>query len=207
MTAPEFSVIVSGDSVKGGPLAIRDGDLNEPVLDAITRAYELAHGTPELGQFQIGLLGWDPTDDSGDSLLVRLDLEVTVERFLDAFGPIVTGQPATAVITVDGIGGDSYFADLIGEPFKFYKVVKGIFSIADGVRFQENRREIVRWQDSGVITMRLRQLVLAESAWDPVEFTRQFNIEGSERGGLLRSLGYAAETRSGRKVWVEVDPG
>jgi hypothetical protein len=206
MIAPDFHVVLSGDSVAGGPISIQHALLREPVLDAITRAYEGAHGAPALGRFDIGLVRWVPTDGSEETLFVHLDIRVTTERFLEAFGPLVTDQVASVEVTVDGIGGDSYVAELIGETSKLYRVAKGIFSIADDVRYQEHRREISRWQDSDEVTMRLRQLVLAESAWDPAMFSRQFKIDGRERGELLRLLGYEVQTRGGRKLWVELDP-
>lgn len=206
MIPATFHIDLQGDSIVSGPLTIPIEDPEEPVLAAITRAYAAAHGARGQGAFSIGIVRWTPTDGSGDYLMVSVGSTTTAQRFYDAFGPLATADPPALSLQIDGIGGDGDLADLLGEVVKVYKIVKGVLSIADWIRFQEHRREVEDWQDTGVVTMRLRQLVLAEARWEPSEFTRRFAIDGSERGRLLRTVGYEREPRGGARLWIEIEP-
>jgi len=207
MLPSAFNIRLDGDCIVSGPLVIPVSDPSESIMVAVTRAYTAAHGTPTLGAFEFGIIRWRPSDASVEYLMVSVNNTTTTERFYQAFGPLASGEPPVLSLQVDGIGGDGELADLAGSTFKVYKVVNGVLSIRDSLLYREHRREIGDWEDTGEITMRLRQLVLAEQSWDPKAFSRVFNITGRDRGNLLSALGYRIDKSSGHKTWIEIAPG
>ncbi len=210
MESTELNVILFGDSITSGPIVVAVSDPDEPAIDAMWREYYAVHRERKMGgPFEGGQARWTLTDGSGSTVYVGFDRRVTVGRFIEAFGPIATASPPQLTIAVDGVGGDSLPIDLLDSAFSgqsLYKTYKGGITAIDRLRFREHRLEVEEWQDTGEISMRLRQLVLAEKEWTPKLFTRRFAIDGSERGKLLRECGYASIKRGGRKLWVEVDP-
>lgn len=212
MQPTELNVILAGDTITSGPIVVPVSDPDEPAIDAIWRAYYAKHGARRHGggPFEFGLVRWTLTDGTDDLVFVGLGRAVTVARFVEAFGPLATDTPAQLLVQVDGIGGDNWIVDLVSdglEGLSIYEAVRSGYTLATRARFQEHRREVEQWQDTGAVSMRLRQLVLAEREWRPKEFTRRFAIDGRERGELLRACGYEPVWMGGRKVWVETDPG
>jgi hypothetical protein len=203
-----FNLRLDGDSIVSGPLGISVPDPEEPILIAITRSYVAVHGARMLGaEFEFGIIRWSPSDVSDEQLMVSLGLGTTATQFYKAFGPLVSADPPVLSLQVDGIGGDGEIASLAGDAFKVYKLVQGVLSINDAFRYKEHRQEVEAWEDTGSITMRLRQLVLAEAVWEPEAFTRIFGIRGRDRATLLTELGYSVTTRDGIKTWTETEPG
>lgn len=207
MLPAAFNIRLDGDTIVSGPLHIPVDDPTKPILVAITEAYTAAHGAHRFGAFEFGILRWSPSDGSDDYLAVRLDLTNSTKRFYEAFGPLASSDPPVLALQVDGIGGDGELASLAGDASKVYRIVKGVLSIRDSFRYKEHRREIEDWEDSGIVTMRLRQLVLTERTWDPKEFTRLFGVRGRDRATLLGELGFKVTKRDGRKTWIETAPG
>lgn len=206
MLPATFNVRLDGDSIVSGPLVVPVRDPTEPILVAITRAYTAAYGTPTHGAFKFGIIRWSPPDGSDEELMLSLDLKTSAKRFHKAFGLLVAAEPPVLSLQVDGIGGDGDIASVFGIVGKVFTFAKSVLSITDSLRYREHRREIEDWEDSGSITMRLRQLVLAQSMWAPKAFSRIFRIRGRDRANLLSALGYEIRKRDGRKTWIETEP-
>ncbi len=207
-----------GDTFECGERSIFVSDPSELILDAVARTFEGAEREfmakrRASGLFlERGRLVWRPDDGTGNHLSVQINRDATVSHLLLAFGPLVTERPARLSLGLEGMGGDndSFFVNLVDSSLsstKFYKLINGVFTIADAVRFREHRHEVGEWQDTGIISTRLKEFVRAEPSWRPRTFERRFGVTGSERGALLRTLGYQAAGPKKRKVWVDSNSG
>lgn len=145
---------------------------------------------------------------SGDGELLLLDRNASIASVSTLFG--------SDVVQVDngGRGGGGFWitvsqvaeaAPVIG---KALTTTRNVVAIALGVRYGEQRTEVKDWDDSGVVSSRLAQMVLAENPWRRDLFDRTFGLTRERGGELLRSQGYYrwGVDESGTELWAHREP-
>lgn len=125
-----------------------------------------------------------------ERVLMLLDAEVTLGQVAELF------EYETLYADNSGRGGDSNWVTVsevfgaVGPVGKAMRAAKGIYGVVTGIQYADERTAIKDWDDTGVISMKLRQMVLRESTWRRSHFDAVFALSRDRGGVLLRELGY-----------------
>ena len=210
-----FAMFVDGGARRDESLdLVLDGSPDEMFYDVVDRAYRTIrkrsikkqHGKRRPALY----FHWvDDAIDPDDGFLIYVERELTLREIDRFFGEEGRQNPPHVLVdTGSGSGGDSFVPEMV-EMLSNALTAYGVLEIylqgrraGFKVKHRKSREAINEWEDSGVISSALEQLVRAEFIWDQRAFERQFGVTRAEGGRLLRALGYSKkQTYDGDSYW------
>jgi len=180
---PEATILVSGEP-------------SDNFLDSINSNVIADQGSEVLRDY--GLYGIRWTDPDYPALLMQDGTQLTFAQIRDFFGDEIDAEPPTITVDDGGYGGDeSLWFEYAIVIIRGVAEAVGVVSTTLGaqrqlarVKFASYRRLAKEWNDTGVISTELQDLVYNHGNWDRNDFDRAFNLGDARGPQLLRDLGY-----------------